>query len=326
MGWRRDFTDLGGARDPAATVLDGARGDPRPILVAPQAVERRILEADPDVAAVRDRRPDQRSDVDLETGDHPRRARRFGLEQLEVGGERIAAGREAPGEAIREHEPVDRRRHARDGPVQRRAEPQKTGLVDRIAGVEAVFRGEREAMADVALGVQVDEALLAGHEPAVVREVDRAGVDHRPLQEAAPGQLLDRAKARRRRHRLGRIRAAGDRQGRIDDHVLLLADALDDPPIDPGIVALAAGRRVIGVGVDDRRPLLGAGDAVGHDLLDRDRDLGLELPPPRPVQRHFEPDRPLRHATLLPESGASSNTVVDRPSRDGDCGSGILQR
>ena len=162
-------------------------------------------------------------------------------------------------------------------------------------------------MADVVLGVQIDEALFAGREPAVVREVDRAGVDHGPFQKAACRQLLDRPKARCRRHRPGRVRAAGERQGRVDDHVLLLADALDDPPVGLGLVALPAGRRVVGVDVDDRRPLLGAGDALGDDLLDRDRDLRLQLPPPRPVQRHFQPDAPLRH-DFLPWSGRSSGS------------------
>jgi hypothetical protein len=46
--------------------------------------------------------------------------------------------------------------------------------------------------------------------------------------------------------------------------------ALDDAAMDLGVVALAAGALVVGVDVDDRRAGLGAGDAFGHQLADRD--------------------------------------------------------
>ena len=165
--------------------------------------------------------------------------------------------------------------------------------------MEAVARGELEAIAHMALGVQVDEALLVGGEAVAVGEVDRARIDHGPFQEALHRELLDRLEALGRGHRAGRVGAAHDRQRRIDDHVLPLADALDDPPVGLGIVALAAGALVIGVEVDDRGPCLGAGDPVRDQLADRDRHGGLQGPPPRPVQRHLQPDRSVRHPRAL---------------------------
>ena len=165
-------------------------------------------------------------------------------------------------------------------------------------------------MADVAFRVEVDEALVTGREPVGVREIDRSGVDDGPFHKAQPGQFLDRPKAHRGGHRLGRVRAARERQGRIDDHVLLLADALDDPPVGLGVVALAAGRLVIGMHVDDRRPLLGAGDPLGDDLPDRDRDLRLQLPSPRPVQRHLQPDGPVGHRGSCPWLARRASSMV----------------
>ena len=141
-------------RDPAAVrSVDRAGARPRPSPRLRQMLPNgRVLEADPDVAAAGDRRLDQRPDVDRKAGDHPGRVRRLAFA---AGSDRHRAhrarGGKPEGEAVREHEPVDRHRCAGDGPGEGGAEPQEARLVDGIAGVNAVARGELKAVAHVVL-------------------------------------------------------------------------------------------------------------------------------------------------------------------------------
>jgi hypothetical protein len=170
-----------------------------------------------------------------------------------------------------------------------------------------------------------------------VGEVDRAGIDHGPLEQPLHGQLLDRLEALGRGHGARRVGSAEDRQGRIDDHVLLLPDALDDATVDLGIVALAAGTLVVGMDVNDRGAGPGAGDALCHQLADGDRHAGLQGACPRSVQRRFQPNRSSRHPPHSWENLASrrSHIAASRlpnswygapSSRPSSWGSGLLQR
>ena len=67
---------------------------------------------------------------------------------------------------------------------------------------------------------------------------------------------------------VGRLAAAEERNGRIDDRIDPVANAGDDLRVELPVVALAAGRLVVGVHVDDGRTGFRAGDAFAHDLVD----------------------------------------------------------
>src|SRR5579871_52443 len=98
------------------------------------------------MAAALDRKRDQGRDVDREAGHHPGAARRGIGEEAEIGLERVGRGRETEGEAFGEHEAIDR--GGKPGMARREggAEAQEARLVDGIARMKAMTRGERQAM------------------------------------------------------------------------------------------------------------------------------------------------------------------------------------
>ncbi len=165
-------------------------------------------------------------------------------------------------------------------------------------------------------GILIDESGLALRHFVEGREIDRARIDHRPFDQPALRKLGEmRVALPRIRQFAGKARTR-DRDGRIDDGVAARADAFDDARIDLPVVLLPAGRLVIGMQMDDGGAGLRAGDAVGDDLLDGDRNARLPRPRPRPVQRRFEPDRhleqPLQDATRQATSSSSSSSSIRR--------------
>ena len=84
-----------------------------------------------------------------------------------------------------------------------------------------------------------------------MRNVGRAGVDNRPLDEAGVDQFLDRTEALRRRERHGCIGAACKRNGRVADHIDTGPDPLDDGSVDLIVVALPPAHRVVRVEMKD---------------------------------------------------------------------------
>ena len=122
--------------------------------------------------------------------------------------------------------------------------------------------GQREPMTDVGLGVVVEKARHIPGNIVEPREHGAAGVDHRPVEQSRPGQALDHGKALLRRHRLGRVRRSGKRQGRVDDDVLDLADAFYDRAIGVEILVLTARGGIVDMEMDDGGAFAGAGDAL----------------------------------------------------------------
>jgi len=101
-----------------------------------------------------------------------------------------------------------------------------------------------------------------------------------PLRER-----LDGAEPRLRSHLARGVGGSCEGQSGVDDRVHLRADALDDRGVEVGIVLLPPGGLIVGVDVDDRGTGLHAGDALGDDLADRNRDARLARARPGAVQR-----------------------------------------
>ena len=229
----------------------------------------------------------QRTDVDAEAGDHPRRARRLFGEQRPMCGERIGPWRETEGERVGEHQPVDGRFGAH-GAGESRAGARETRLVDGIGRMESVANGERQPVAHVRVRVQVGLRRRRFGPCRQLREVDAARIDRRELQQAARRQGLYVRESlggivNQRSHANGRRR-----NRRVDRHIDSGADAFDDARIYLPVEGLRTAA-VVGVHVDDARAGLRAVDAVRHDRLDRIGNAGLALAAPRAVQRRFDP-------------------------------------
>src|SRR5262249_53542272 len=130
--------------------------------------------------------------------------------------------------------------------MKRGAQPDETGLVTGIGRMKSMPLGERQAMTNVGLRVEIDEALASLGDGVEARQVRGAWIDHGPLQKPAPRERLDRGEALCGRSAAGGIGAAREGNRRIDDRVYACANAFDDRGIELGIVLLPPGRGVIG--------------------------------------------------------------------------------
>src|SRR5215469_1948895 len=102
--------------------------------------------------------------------------------------------------------------------MKRGAEADEARLVDGVARTKAVALRQFEAGADVALGIEIDDAFAAGGERVVMHEIDAARVDHEPFKEAAASQRLDGAIAAARALR-GVGAGLESRDGGVDDGI-----------------------------------------------------------------------------------------------------------
>ena len=114
-----------------AHVADALRGLLDPFQVRALGTEGRVLETDAHVSAFDHGAGNHRQDVHAEPADHPGRAGRDLVQQIQVSGQAVVLRRKTEAVVGREHEAVDRRGRAL-APVQRRAEPQEARLVDRV--------------------------------------------------------------------------------------------------------------------------------------------------------------------------------------------------
>ena len=240
------------------------------------------------MAAAADGFGDQRADVDAEAGNHPRRAGRFILQQGTVRGERISLGREAVGEGLGEHQPVDRRLGAHRA-RQRRARAGEAGLVDRIRGVEAVADRKGQGMANVRFGIEIGRRRRRVAADGELGEIDAAGIDGGELQKAARRKSLDVREASGGFVRQRADPDAGRGKRGIHRHIDLGADALDDACVDLPVEGLRSAP-IVGMHVNDAGAGGGAVDALGHNRVDGVGNSGLAAPAPRTVQRCLDPD------------------------------------
>lgn len=123
---------------------------------------------------------------------------------------------------------------------------------------------------DVVMRIHIDPAMGEIVEP---RYMNRSRIDHRPFDQTALCQLQGMAEA------IGVLvlPEPGTWDGRVNNHIHLVANALDDACINLPVIFLTAGRHIIGMGMDDCRARLGARNAVGDDLLDGDGNAPAAL-------------------------------------------------
>jgi len=149
--------------------------------------------------------------------------------------------------------------------------------------MKAVAHRQIQPMADMVLGIEVDETGLVLAQLVVMREIGRSRVHRGPLDKPAAREFLDVGKALLRRLFSCLAPEPGGRDGRIDDRVHPGADALDDARVHVRIFGLPPARLVVSVQVHDGSTRLHAGDALLDDVFHRDRNAGLAAPGPGSV-------------------------------------------
>src|SRR5262245_4768273 len=279
---------------------------------------RAILQPDADMAAARDGRSNQRPDIEAEAGDHPGSARVQLVEQVEVSFEIAGLRRKSETELRGEHEAIDRHRHSRHGRGGCGTESCAACFVDRVARPHAILGGNSHAFEKMIVGIEVGVACLATRDLIETREHRRAGIDHRPFEQAVLREPLDmRVALTRAAQSAGLVRAC-DRQGRINDRIHLSTNAFDDRRVNLVRVVLASRRHVIGMQMNDRGTGSGRGNPVGDDLFDGDWNGGLAVAPPGAIQRGFDPNLRdiVAHTTSLPRSRTIFPRLLALSKRD----------
>jgi hypothetical protein len=124
--------------------------------------------------------------------------------------------------------------------------------------------------------------------PAELSEVHGAGIDRYEAHQIEFGELRDMREPALHR----RARPAG-RQGRIEQQIGMRVEyATERVDIDRAVVMTArSDDRLAGMGVDDRRARLDAGQDGIDDLVRAERDVRIILAVPRAVDGNFDDDR-----------------------------------
>ena len=146
---------------------------------------------------------------------------------------------------------------------------------------------DAQALAHLLRGVAINEAGAGPRHLLEAQEGHAARIHHREIDQSALREFRDVGEAPRRLHPRRPTRKSGDRW--IHERVGVGTDALDDARVDLPVVPLPPCGRVVGMHVEDGGARGRGGEAVRHDLRDRDRDAGLALPAPGAVQGGLDP-------------------------------------
>ena len=199
--------------------------------------------------------------------------------------------------------------------MQRGAEAQESGFVDRVGRMKAIAHRQIQPMADVIFGIEINETGLVFAQFIVMREVGRSRVHRGPLDKPAAREFLDVGKALLRRLFASLAFEPVGRNGRIDDCIHLGADAFDDARVDVRILGLPPAHLVVGMHVHDCSTGLHTGDALFDDVLHGNRNAGLAALGPGSVQRHFQPGllRDGVHALCLVRRQIQTTVTTNSP-------------
>jgi hypothetical protein len=145
------------ARGLTARLTHKPHGLFHPIQIRQRRSPWRVFKPDSHMTPARNCWPNERRDVDAETGYHPRRVGGNAREQLEMHLEIPGTRWKAPSELIGEHEPVDGSRKIGHGLRKRRSEAGEARLIDRVTGMNMMRARDAQAFSNVRERVLVDK-------------------------------------------------------------------------------------------------------------------------------------------------------------------------
>ena len=253
---------------------------------------------------------DQSVELHAKARDHPGRTGMLDVQKSDIGIDRPVLRRKPKGEIAREHQTVDRHRRTRRGTMQRGSQAHEAWFVDRVGRCYAMRSGQFQPVARVAFGVGVDDTILALRNIVIVGDIERPRIHDSPFDKAGTRQLPDSFEALSGGQRSGSIRAAGERQCPVAYDVGTRANAFDDRSIDLIGIALSPALRIIWVEMDDRGPLLRAGQRLGDDLVGLHGNIGLQGAGPWPIERDFQPDG-FHHPIPSPHDGRARSPAPE---------------